>query len=512
MTPATNNLATLPAFKRPAMMWWQQFPFMPDFLMGDLIKRERSRKQLQALTSGGVKPGTGAIKAAGMEKSAVIKKENGEYVLYTADGSRVLGRHPTRRKAIDQEYAIQKSSERNMKKHANVDLSALLQMLPGARRKKKSKKPTTRRDYIAPALLAAGGIGTIHLADKAIPSQTSKSFKSFSEAMLQPYREAGFTDKISDEQAGELARTISNEQAANFATNYALSASEALSNPIFVNRKPSDLVLHARRRAPDLHKTFKDSKWAKRPGGKYVEDLLAGAAKYPVTDEASARHYRDIGMGPLPAYAWQLGEYPALGYHDYEGRRYVNNGFEKLVQNRWERAGMPPAPSGFDVNDTEAASASGGLTLDMQHRLLQRLREKVNEQFPPVNNMPAEFSSLPKDQQVDIVRKFPEWLKSKGYEEDAAVEQALSAALGEYRLQGAAKEYAEYADKASKLRSGLMVGGGVATAAGLLWLAHNIRKRRNEKKEKVQTLMRRNPSAYRYATQAGILSTNPLLA
>ena len=47
-----------------------------------------------------------------MNKQAVIKKENGEYVLYTADGSRVLGRHKTRQGAIKQEYAIQKSKEK----------------------------------------------------------------------------------------------------------------------------------------------------------------------------------------------------------------------------------------------------------------------------------------------------------------------------------------------------------------------------------------------------------------
>jgi len=46
------------------------------------------------------------------EKTAVIKQENGEYVLYTRDGRKILGKHPTRQAAIKQEYAITKSKER----------------------------------------------------------------------------------------------------------------------------------------------------------------------------------------------------------------------------------------------------------------------------------------------------------------------------------------------------------------------------------------------------------------
>ena len=51
-------------------------------------------------------------KAVLFTKSAVIRKEGDEYVLYTKDGSRVLGRHSSRQKAIKQEYAIQKSQEK----------------------------------------------------------------------------------------------------------------------------------------------------------------------------------------------------------------------------------------------------------------------------------------------------------------------------------------------------------------------------------------------------------------
>jgi LysM repeat protein len=49
-------------------------------------------------------------------KEAMIKKEGDEYVLYTKDGDRVLGRHPTRQDAIKQEYAIQKSQEKSAEK------------------------------------------------------------------------------------------------------------------------------------------------------------------------------------------------------------------------------------------------------------------------------------------------------------------------------------------------------------------------------------------------------------
>lgn len=40
-------------------------------------------------------------------KSAVIKEEGGGFTLYTGDGTRVLGKHPTREKAMAQERAIQ---------------------------------------------------------------------------------------------------------------------------------------------------------------------------------------------------------------------------------------------------------------------------------------------------------------------------------------------------------------------------------------------------------------------
>ena len=41
----------------------------------------------------------------------MIKKQGKEYILYSEDGSKILGRHPTKSKAIAQEIAI------NISKH-----------------------------------------------------------------------------------------------------------------------------------------------------------------------------------------------------------------------------------------------------------------------------------------------------------------------------------------------------------------------------------------------------------
>ena len=54
-----------------------------------------------------------------LEKSAVIAEENGEFVLYTKDRSRVLGRHPSMAKAEAQERAIQISKHTQEKEAAH---------------------------------------------------------------------------------------------------------------------------------------------------------------------------------------------------------------------------------------------------------------------------------------------------------------------------------------------------------------------------------------------------------
>ncbi len=55
-----------------------------------------------------------------MEKKAVVKQEGDEWILYTADGERVLGRHPSAKKAYAQEYAIKKSQESKLEKGASI--------------------------------------------------------------------------------------------------------------------------------------------------------------------------------------------------------------------------------------------------------------------------------------------------------------------------------------------------------------------------------------------------------
>lgn len=54
-----------------------------------------------------------------MEKKAMVKQEGHEWLLYTADGKRVLGRHTSAKKAWAQEYAIKKSQESKLEKQAS---------------------------------------------------------------------------------------------------------------------------------------------------------------------------------------------------------------------------------------------------------------------------------------------------------------------------------------------------------------------------------------------------------
>jgi hypothetical protein len=42
----------------------------------------------------------------------MIKKVGSQWILYTKDGKKILGKHKTRAKAIAQEWAIKKSKER----------------------------------------------------------------------------------------------------------------------------------------------------------------------------------------------------------------------------------------------------------------------------------------------------------------------------------------------------------------------------------------------------------------
>ncbi len=64
------------------------------------------------LKSGGMLARFCGTATPGLTKQAVIKQEGDEWLLYTKDGKRVLGRHGSKQEAILQEYAIQKSQDR----------------------------------------------------------------------------------------------------------------------------------------------------------------------------------------------------------------------------------------------------------------------------------------------------------------------------------------------------------------------------------------------------------------
>lgn len=48
-----------------------------------------------------------------LEKVAVIKSEDGQFALYSRDGTRKLGTHPTYQEALAQEKAIQANKHKH---------------------------------------------------------------------------------------------------------------------------------------------------------------------------------------------------------------------------------------------------------------------------------------------------------------------------------------------------------------------------------------------------------------
>lgn len=52
------------------------------------------------------------MKNSSTDVTSVIRHEGDEWVLYTGDESRVLGRHPTKEKAVKQEQAIEISKHK----------------------------------------------------------------------------------------------------------------------------------------------------------------------------------------------------------------------------------------------------------------------------------------------------------------------------------------------------------------------------------------------------------------
>lgn len=63
---------------------------------------------------------SGVLELLGLHKQAIVEKVDGKWVLFTKDKSRRLGTHDTARQAYAQEYAIEKSQERE-KAAGNLD-------------------------------------------------------------------------------------------------------------------------------------------------------------------------------------------------------------------------------------------------------------------------------------------------------------------------------------------------------------------------------------------------------
>lgn len=82
-------------------------------LAAALAKEYGTKAGLQALSMAipAIAIGSGlgyyAGKVTGRKKTATIVEEEGDFVLYTKDGSKILGRHPTMEKALAQERAIE---------------------------------------------------------------------------------------------------------------------------------------------------------------------------------------------------------------------------------------------------------------------------------------------------------------------------------------------------------------------------------------------------------------------
>lgn len=82
-------------------------------LVAALAKEYGTNAGLQALSMAipAIAIGSGlgyyAGKVTGRKKTATIVEEEGDFVLYTKDGSKILGRHPTMEKALAQERAIE---------------------------------------------------------------------------------------------------------------------------------------------------------------------------------------------------------------------------------------------------------------------------------------------------------------------------------------------------------------------------------------------------------------------
>lgn len=326
--------------------------------------------------------------------------------------------------------------------------------------------------WLTPATMAGAGAGIMYGVDRAIPASSAAIYRKFRDAMRAPYVEAGLdVDQMKWPATGDVARALSLDRAARFGVDYGTQASNALAAPMF-GHTPADIVITTRARAPAILDKFRKSRIAGIPVvGARALGILEAAAKYPleagtVAGQADIRHYQDMAKGPLAAYHHQLVEYGMdMG------------GLSEILQRRGREAGLDKLNPG----------AEPVITNSVRDRVVDRLREYVNEQYPHGHLPPVEYAALPRDSQQNIVSGFGPWLQRKGYTADNAARKAIEASLGEYRAQGAAADYATAADAGVLARRvGLALGGLLLAGGGYMAVRRlqQMRARREEERRK----------------------------
>ena len=326
--------------------------------------------------------------------------------------------------------------------------------------------------WLTPATMAGAGAGIMYGVDRAIPASSAAIYRKFRDAMRAPYVEAGLdVDQMKWPATGDVARALSLDRAARFGVDYGTQASNALAAPMF-GHTPADIVIATRARAPAILDKFRKSRIAGVPVvGARALGILEAAAKYPleagtVAGQADIRHYQDMAKGPLAAYHHQLVEYGMdMG------------GLSEILQRRGREAGLDKLNPG----------AEPVITNSVRDRVVDRLREYVNEQYPHGHLPPVEYAALPRDSQQNIVSGFGPWLQRKGYTADNAARKAIEASLGEYRAQGAAADYATAAGAGVLARRvGLALGGLLLAGGGYMAVRRlqQMRARREEERRK----------------------------
>lgn len=89
--------------------------------LGDITPMTAEEFKDWVMSAAAKRPAAEAFDEIEAEKTAVVRQEGDKWVLRTKDGKRVLGRHDKPEDAYKQEYAIQKSQERQAEKSAQYD-------------------------------------------------------------------------------------------------------------------------------------------------------------------------------------------------------------------------------------------------------------------------------------------------------------------------------------------------------------------------------------------------------